>query len=254
MNRRDFCNLGIISTIGLVLPTRSLADNNIYLSNDIYLDEMDIETFTLVRNRINRVKYIVGYANFNILSFDDMIKIAKSYSKVGKFSQKELSFIEKIFYEKPYYHGFYGSRVVDNITFEIPKNDITKIPHTGHFLYKGKPLLDYKRLKKDIGSSIVLTSGVRSVVKQMNLYFNKIHSCNGNISLASKSLAPPAYSYHSISDFDVGKKGWGYKNFTPEFARTKEFQKIKTLDYIQMRYTINNTDGVRYEPWHVKII
>ena len=85
MDRRDFCNLGIISTIGLVLPTRSLADNSSYLSDDVYLDEMDTERFTLVRNRINRVKYIVGYANFNILSFDDMIKVAKSYSKVGKF-------------------------------------------------------------------------------------------------------------------------------------------------------------------------
>jgi hypothetical protein len=243
-----------LSSVGL-LSSNSFADNSdIYITNDIYLDELDIKTFISVRARINRVKYTVGYANFNIISFDDMLAIARNYSKVGRFTDSELSLIEKIFYEQPHYHGFYGSRIIDNITDQISKKDIIKIPYTGHYIFKGKPLNDYNRLTKDIGDSLVLTSGVRGVVKQMNLYFNKIHSCNGNISLASKSLAPPAYSYHSISDFDVGKRGWGYKNFTADFAKTEEFSKMMQLDYIHMRYTVNNTDGVRYEPWHVKII
>ncbi len=30
---------------------------------------------------------------------------------------------------------------------------------------------------------------------------------------------------------------------------------MRKLKYIDMRYTINNKDGgVRYEPWHVKVI
>jgi LAS superfamily LD-carboxypeptidase LdcB len=88
----------------------------------------------------------------------------------------------------------------------------------------------------------------------MNLYFNKIKRTGGNINLASKSLAPAWYSYHTIGDFDVGKKGWGYKNFTASFITTKEFWRLRRLSYVSIRYTLNNKDGVRFEPWHVKTI
>ncbi len=109
-------------------------------------------------------------------------------------------------------------------------------------------------MKDDVGESLTLTSGVRSIVKQTKLFLDKIDSVDGNLSIASKSLAPPAYTYHSIADFDVGKKGFGHANFTSRFALTQEFLKMRKLKYIDMRYTINNKDGVRYEPWHVKII
>ena len=88
----------------------------------------------------------------------------------------------------------------------------------------------------------------------MTLYMKKIYSLKGNITEASYSLAPPAYTYHSISDFDVGKKGFGYGNFTEKFTTTKEYKNLKKLDYIAMRYTIHNKEGVRYEPWHIKVI
>ena len=117
-----------------------------------------------------------------------------------------------------------------------------------------KVLEDYEKLKRDIGDTLILTSGVRNVVKQLSLYVNKIYNIGGNITQASISIAPPLYSYHTISDFDVGRKGWGYKNFTADFAMTNEFQKMTKLDYIGMRYTMNNRDGVRFEPWHVEVI
>ena len=41
---------------------------------------------------------------------------------------------------------------------------------------------------------------------------------------------------------------------TSRFARTEEFKKIKELEYVDVRYTINNKDGVRYEPWHITTI
>jgi len=91
-------------------------------------------------------------------------------------------------------------------------------------------------------------------VKQLSLYISKVKSLNGNLSKASNVIAPPAYTYHAVSDFDVGKKGWGNRNFTSEFARTEEFYKMQKLDYVSIRYTINNKDGVRFEPWHVKVI
>jgi len=150
--------------------------------------------------------------------------------------------------------GFYGKKTVPNITYNINSKDIKKINHTGHFVYQGKPLQDYKRIINDIGENLKLTSGIRNVVKQLSLYVSKIKKLNGNLTTSSKIIAPPAYSYHTISDFDIGKKGWGNRNFTSDFANTKEFREMIKLDYIKIRYTHNNKDGVRFEPWHVKVI
>ncbi|WP_052294548.1 D-alanyl-D-alanine carboxypeptidase family protein [Arcobacter nitrofigilis] len=83
---------------------------------------------------------------------------------------------------------------------------------------------------------------------------DKLDSVDLNLSMASRSIAPPAFTYHSVGDFDIGKKGLGADNFTERFAHTNEFSEMKTLKYIDMRYTIGNKDGVRYEPWHVKVI
>jgi len=110
------------------------------------------------------------------------------------------------------------------------------------------------RLMKDIGPTLILTSGVRGVMKQLSLHLDKIKSEKGNITMASRSLVPPGFSYHTVGDFDVGKRGWGYQNFTSNFARTEEFWNLQKLSYVSTRYTIGNGDGVRYEPWHVKIV
>lgn len=212
------------------------------------------KVFKSVQKKLNCVRRYVGYGNFNIIDFDGALKMAGRSPKVDRFSKKELDFIEELFYEDANRYGFYGRKTCKNLTDTINKKEVVKIPHTGHYLFRGKPEIIYEQLKKDIGDSIILTSGVRSIVKQMSLYFNKIDRCNGNIALASHSIAPPCYSYHSIGDFDVGKKGWGYANFTARFARTEEFWKLMRLHYVCMRYNINNKDGVRFEPWHVKIV
>jgi hypothetical protein len=219
-----------------------------------WLREDQVEPFLVVHKKLELVKKHVGYGNFNILSFDDMLKVAARYPKIGKFSKAELNFIEEIFYTDPKEFGFYGKQTVPTLTTNINKKEVIKIPRTGHYLFRGHSEKSYERVISDIGKSLILTSGVRGVPKQMNLYFNKLKATKGNLTEASHSLAPPAYSYHSLGDFDVGKKGWGYKNFTLSFARTREFWRLRQLPYISMRYTINNKDGVRFEPWHVKII
>lgn len=109
-------------------------------------------------------------------------------------------------------------------------------------------------MKNDIGETIVLTSGVRSVMKQMKLFLDKLDRSDLNLSKTAVSIAPPGFSYHTVGDFDIGKKGWGYDNFTARFALTEEFFEMRKLPYIDMRYTVNNKDGVRYEPWHIKIV
>ncbi len=76
---------------------------------------------------------------------------------------------------------------------------------------------------------------------------------DGNLSQASRSLAPPGYSYHAVGDFDVGKVGFGLDNFTEAFSQTNEYHRMIDLGYIDIRYTKRNPFGVRHEPWHIKI-
>jgi LAS superfamily LD-carboxypeptidase LdcB len=92
------------------------------------------------------------------------------------------------------------------------------------------------------------------VVKQIYLFLNKADKVDGNLSLASYSLAPPGHSYHAIGDFDVGKNGLGRKNFSEEFASTDEFKRLIDLGYLGIRYPEDNSFGVRHEPWHIKIV
>ncbi len=224
------------------------------LLSDILIEDNVYDSFLSVRKKLNLVQKHIGYGNFNIISFDEMLKIAKYSNNIDVFTKKELDFLESIFYYDPSVHGFYGERISKNITDIINKKEVKKIPHTGHYLFKGEPEKIYYQMVKDIGDSLTLTSGVRSIVKQTKLFLDKVYSVEGNLTVASKSLAPPAYTYHSIADFDVGKKGFGKSNFSSRFALTDEFFKMRKLKYIDMRYTVNNKDGVRYEPWHVKII
>lgn len=220
----------------------------------VWLSDDDTPIFFSIQKKIDSIKRHVGFGNFNILSYDNMLKIAARVSKIGRFTPRELDFIEEVFYADPSRHGFYGKRTMPTLTTDIAKRDVKKIPRTGHYLFREHSNELYDRIVVDVGDSLILTSGVRGIPKQMDLYFNKIKRTKGNITLASYSLAPPAYSYHSIGDFDVGKKGWGHKNFTASFARTQEFWRLRELSYISMRYTINNKDGVRFEPWHIEII
>lgn len=246
MNRRNFVSCAVLTPF---FAQELMAD-----SNDIYLSKEEWELLVSVNSRLKRVKRHVGFANFNLLSFPDTLFYARNYYRIGAFSKKELDLIDRLFQEDQNQYGFYGAKTCSNINNKILRKEVVKIPYTGHFLFKGKAQEDYKSLKKDVGNTLILTSGVRNVVKQLSLYVNKIYNCRGNMTKASKSIAPPAYSYHTISDFDVGRKGWGYKNFTADFASTYEFNKMIKLDYIGMRYNMNNSDGVRFEPWHVEVI
>ncbi len=245
MNRRFFLTCVAMAPI--------FADE-LLTNNDVYLSKEEWELLVIINQRLKRLKHYVGYGNFNILSYNDALFYGRNYYKIGAFTKKERVFIDKLFDENPAKYGFYGRKTCENINNKVSRKEVDKIPYTGHFLFKGKAQEDYKNLKEDVGDSLILTSGVRNVVKQLSLYCDKIYRTNGNVTEATKSIAPPAYSYHTISDFDVGRKGWGHKNFTADFATTYEFKKMRKLDYISMRYNKNNKDGVRFEPWHIEVI
>jgi D-alanyl-D-alanine carboxypeptidase len=60
-------------------------------------------------------------------------------------------------------------------------------------------------------------------------------------------LVPPGRFYHGIGDFDIGKIGYGAKNFTVDFPRTAEYQKVARLGYVDTRYPTDNLFRVRFE-------
>lgn len=223
-------------------------------SDDLYLCPEKHAVFESTLNRIKRVKKVIGYGNFNLVGFDDMLMYAHRFPKIGRFSKPELELIDEIFSYDANKYGFFGNKVIKDLTSTINKKETIKIAGSGHYLFQGDALAMFKRLQKDVGPELVLTSGVRSVVKQLELFLSKLESSEGNLSLASRSLAPPGHSYHGIGDFDVGKKGYGHFNFTARFSETDEYKKLIDLKYIDLRYTVNNRVGVRYEPWHIKVV
>ncbi len=276
LNRRDFITIGSSSVLlGSTQTLMAMPETNLdlYIQDQLQLDHNQCRNFSdelthkkpiiasfterellqSISIKLKQTQRLVGYGNFNLMSFDELLKIARNHSKVGTFSKAELDYIESVFYMEASEYGFYGKKVTYKLSDKISKNDTVKIPYTGHYLYKGEPHELYERLKKEVGPSIVLTSGVRSVVKQLDLFLYKANKLNGNYSKASHSLAPPGYSFHGVSDFDVGKVGLGYKNFTSAFAGTKEYESLQKLGYISIRYPKNNPFGVRFEPWHIKV-
>jgi zinc D-Ala-D-Ala carboxypeptidase len=248
MNRREF--IGLMACVPLIKTNLFATENTL---EDIFATPDEWKTILSLRTKLNGVKNQVGSGNFNIISFDTMLTTASRYSKIGAFNKNELDMMDKIFYDDPTKYGFYGTKILDHITYEINEKDTIKVGRTGQYLFKGKPVEDYKRILKDVGKDVILTSGIRAIPKQISLYVDKIYALDGNISGASRIIAPPAYTYHTIHDFDVGKKGLGAANFTEEFAATEEFKKLVKLNYVDIRYVVGNKDGVIYEPWHIKV-
>ena len=278
MERREFLKSLAVGLIGVGLGGEALAkaakgrgvtaekyDDHIkdYLSkmknfcrphkDDVYLNR---EEFLLLESCVKRLKNLqrtVGHGNFYILNLDGAIGTARKYPRVGRFTKAELDFLEKIFYQDSVAYGFLGEKPLKRITDRIRRRKVVKVPGTGNYLYKGLPLETYQRIKRDVGDQAILTSGVRSIIKQFLLFLNKAQRTKGNLSLASRSLAPPGYSFHGVSDFDMGQVGLGVSNFSLRFMETEVFKRLRDLDYVSLRYPKGNLLGVRFEPWHIQV-
>ncbi|MFI3272935.1 MAG: M15 family metallopeptidase [Pseudomonadota bacterium] len=220
--------------------------------SDIILSSQEMALLKSTQERLARLQNYVGHGAFYLLTFDD----ARAYSRqksIGAFTQSELAFMEAIFYTDAAVYGFLGDRAVDTITSGIPKKHIVKVPYMGNYLYREKAIDKWNAIHKLMGEKVVLTSGIRSVMKQFNLFLAKARKSNGNLSLASRSVAPPAYSFHSVGDFDVGQRGLGVRNFSLDFLDTEVYAELTKRGYIQLRYPQGGLLGVRFEPWHVRV-
>ncbi len=223
-------------------------------TEDIFLDDRLLPTLKVCLARLKQLQKLVGYGNFSLLNFDEALAYSKSYSSIGQFSRQELDFLEMIFYSQVKTYGFMGEKPIKSITGKINRTAVEKIPHTGHYLYQGKPMEIYQKIEMEVGNRVILTSGVRSVMKQFLLFLNKAAASHGNLSMASRSLAPPGYSFHGVGDFDVGEKGYGIHNFTERFVQTDVYKRLVQLGYLKFRYDRDNDLGVRFEPWHIEVV
>jgi len=278
MKRRDFLKTLMLCAAGWGIAPDAAADNltithalhsenpddhirdyihkmkffNQSYEDDIYITGNMKSVFNTTVMRLNRLEEVTGHGNFQILSFDDGIAIAAKYSEVGEFTRSELDFMEMIFQMEANQYGFFGQKQLKSITDRINENDVLKVPYTGNYLYMGKPLETYNSIRQKAGEEVILTSGVRGIMKQFLLFLNKTYKSDGNLSLASRSLAPPGYSFHGNGDFDVGQAGFGAANFTKRFTTTEVYKKLSDLGYLKLRYPENNMLGVRFEPWHIQ--
>ncbi len=279
MRRRDFLKTFASGIIGLgiapevlaqrvEIPSATLAKNsdghirdylhkikhfNVPHKDDVKIDIIDYKTFESIVKRLRRLQQYVGHGNYQRLSFDNGLRLARNCPQIGEFSRAEIKFLEMVFYSEAKYYGFFGQKPLSKLTARIKKDEVVKIPYTGNYLYKGLPFETFNKIKQQIGEQVILTSGVRGVMKQFLLFLNKAYKHKGNLSLASRSLAPPGYSFHGIGDFDVGQVGFGVLNFTDRFTTTEVFSRLNDLGYLKLRYPQKNMLGVRFEPWHIQI-
>lgn len=222
--------------------------------DDLFLSAKDMPLLDSALGRLTRIQRIVGYANFALISFDDVLKVSRAYHGIGEFTRAELEFIERVYLTDARLYGFLGEKVSKNLTDNIKHKDVLKLRGTGHYLYRGESLALYHKLQKKMGKKLILTSGIRGVVKQLRLFLAKSRKTRGNLSRAARSLAPPGHSFHGIGDFDVGQRGLGAANFTSVFARTELYRRMCDQGYIRVRYPDQNPFGVRFEPWHIKVV
>jgi len=221
---------------------------------DIYLDPSQVQLLNDVVARFERLMTTIGHGNFSIVGFDEALYYAEQYSNIEPFTVQELEFLDMIFHREATDYGFYGKKQVTQLTQEIDRNEVVKIPDSGNFLFRGDAEVKYEKIKNTLGDEVLLTSGIRGLVKQFYLYLHKASRHDGNLSLASRSLAPPGYSYHATGDFDIGQVGLGEDNFSERFTDTPVFKKLAEQGYVEYRYQRDNLLGVRYEPWHVKLL
>ncbi len=280
MKRRDFLKIAVACALGWGIAPEVMAQNIMtrppvsqpenpdgyirdYLHRmehfdesqpgDVLVEKAEYGTFESVVMRLGRLQKFVGHGNFQKLSFDSGIRIARKYSVVEGFSAAETGFMEKLFYTEASQYGFFGQKPLKNLTDRVRVKDVVKVPYTGNYLYMGAPFETFKKIKQQLGEDVKLTSGIRGVMKQFLLFLNKAYRHGGNLSLASRSLAPPGYSFHGNGDFDVGQAGLGSDNFTGRFTTTKVYKRLSDLGYLTLRYPQKNLLGVRFEPWHIRI-
>ena len=107
MNRRNFLTCAVLSPL---FAQELMAENS-----DIYLSKEEWLLLVSVNDRLKRLKKHIGFANFNLISFNDSLFYARNYHTIGAFTKNEVAFVDKLFNEDPSKYGFYGYKTWSNI-------------------------------------------------------------------------------------------------------------------------------------------
>lgn len=225
---------------------------DITFPGDVILPPPGQALLNSVMARLERLQGHIGHGHFYLLGLDEAISYAKRPA-IGAFPRQELEFLENLFHFDAALYGFMDKKPLKAFTATIARSQVIKLPGMGNYVYKEGALEKWNEIRTLLGDDVILTSGVRGVIKQFYLFLAKAQRNGGNMSLASRSLAPPGYSFHAIGDFDVGQRGFGVQNFMAEFTTTPVYQELSERGYISLRYPRDNFLGVRFEPWHVKV-
>lgn len=280
MNRRNFIRIAALAALGWGLrtpqalaqlaclgPAAPVSEQDARLQaylqkmrnfdkphpDDVFVEPGELQLLCECSERLARLELIVGYGFFHLLSFDDALRYARNYQRIGEFTKPEIAFMEKVFYRDARIYGFLDEKPLKDLTHAVRRKQVVRIARTGNYLHRGPSYEAYTRIRKSVGDRVVLTSGVRGIMKQFRLFLNRACEAGGNLSLASRQIAPPGYSYHGFDDFDVGQAGFGDMNFTERFTETDAYRRMADLGCLHLRYPRDNLLGVRYEPWHIMV-
>ncbi len=91
-----------------------------------------------------------------------------NHGDIGSFTTDEITFLEEIFFSDARQYGFFGERTTHDIETVVPRRDVQKTGSTGHNLLRGPSLAKYAQLREDLKSNVVLTSGIRGVMKHIS--------------------------------------------------------------------------------------
>ncbi|HDX6240622.1 TPA: hypothetical protein RPW09_000441 [Campylobacter fetus subsp. venerealis] len=112
MDRRKFIknSLGLLGACAF--PSTAFG------SSDFYIDDKSL--FDSTFSKLKAVQSHIGFGYFNIISFDEVLKIARN-SKIGAFNTAQINFMDFMFSEDPKKYGFYGRKTCDRLTSAINK-------------------------------------------------------------------------------------------------------------------------------------
>ena len=98
--------------------------------------------------KLGKIQSTIGHGNFAVLGFEDALRVAKNYSKIGRFTRHELDFLEMVYCRDARGYGFNGKKLISTLTQTINKRDLYKVPHAGN-LFSGES--HWKNIKKSKG-------------------------------------------------------------------------------------------------------
>lgn len=108
------------------------------------------------------------------------------------------------------------------------------------------------------GVILLPLSGFRSINDQQHLFFD-VKAERGQVATQRAEVsAPPGYSeHHTGYAIDVGDGKVPATNLNTDFEKTEAFQWLQqnaARFNFEMSFTLNNPQGISYEPWHWRFV